>query len=97
MNELVDQAELAVNALEPKIVRIGLVFGQNSPAKMRAIDSSIGLRIVLAHLRGELRPASPEKARPAFGQSADSFLVFKEVVTAEIRRAHLPWRTRFGR
>jgi hypothetical protein len=96
MNELVDRAEQAVNALEPKIVRIGLVFGQNSRAHRRAIDSSLGLRIVLGHLRGELG-LSPEEARPAFGQSGNSFLTFKEVANAEIRRAYLPWRTRFGR
>jgi hypothetical protein len=92
------------DALEPKIIRIGLLFGEDSRPCWRAIHSSIRLGVVLGILRGEfgpeiLRPEygpwwSLDAPRAALGESGEAQVAFREAATTEIRGAYLPLRRR---
>jgi hypothetical protein len=85
-----DAAERAVRALEPKIIRIGLVFGPDSEVKVKALASPMGLSVFIAYLRDE--QSTPEDAGFGFTRGADSLRSFKEAASAEIRRGQRPWR-----
>jgi hypothetical protein len=102
--ELVDRAEQAIDALEPKMIRIGLVFGQDSRPHWRAIDSSLRLRVVFGILRGEngseilRRKYGPwwalDAPRAAYEESGAAQVAFREAADTEIRGAYLPLRQR---
>jgi hypothetical protein len=79
-----DAAERAALALEPKIIRLGLVFGPESEVKEKALASSMGLSVFIAHLRD--KESTPEEAGFGFVQGADSLRSFKKAASAEIRR-----------
>jgi hypothetical protein len=85
-----DAAERAALALEPKIIRIGLVFGPDSEAKAKALAARMGLLVFIAYLRD--KQSTPEGAGSGFMRGAESLRSFKEAASAEIRRGQRPWR-----
>ena len=99
-----DLAEQAINALEPKSIRIGLLFGEDSRPHWRAIHSSIRLGVVLGILRGDYGPGilmpkygpwwSLQAPRGAYGESGEAQVAFREAAATEIRGAYLPLRRR---
>jgi hypothetical protein len=65
-----DAAERVALALEPKIIRIGLVFGPDSQVREKALASSMGLLVFIAYLRD--KESTPKEAGLGFTQGADT-------------------------
>ena len=88
--EMFDRAEAAILALEPKIVRLGLVFGQDSSVKEKALECSMNLHIFLRWVRD--RERVPPDAGEGFMRGADGLHALKAAASAEIRRTRPPLR-----
>jgi hypothetical protein len=83
-----DRAEQAILALERKIIRLGLVFGQDSVVKKKALESSSNLHMFLMYIRDEAH--TPQGWGMGFDRGADALYSLKAAASAEIRRTRLP-------
>jgi hypothetical protein len=91
--EAFDRAEQAILALERKIIRLGLVFGQYSFVHKRAIECSSNLHMFLMRIRD----TPPERGLGlGFVRGADALHSLQEAASAEIRGTSLPLRIRRG-
>ena len=83
--EILDRAEAAILALEPKIIRLGLVFGQDSSVKEKALECSMNLHMFLSWVRD--RERAPSEAGQGFMRGADALHSLEAAASAEIRRS----------